>query len=197
MGIVNLTLPSIGAPNSTEDADVLSSFIALQNTVNGNLDSANLANDAVGSAEIANGAVTPAKLATAPRAELNKTTAQGIPRITSTLVSFAEISDNDNLFDPATPTRLTIRTPGVYLVTGFVTWAGNDNGSRLTVLRHNGADVCRNEGPPNGPVFVQQPVSVLIAAAAGDFVEMFAFHGSSAASLDITSGLLRAVRVAS
>lgn len=42
MGLLNLTLPSIGQPNSTEDVDVVNAFSAIQTLVNGNLDATNL-----------------------------------------------------------------------------------------------------------------------------------------------------------
>jgi hypothetical protein len=38
MGLLNLTLPSIGQPNSTEDVDVVNAFSAIQTVLNGNLD---------------------------------------------------------------------------------------------------------------------------------------------------------------
>lgn len=46
MGLLNLTLPSVGQPNSTEDVDVVNAFSAIQTLVNGNLDDANVANTA-------------------------------------------------------------------------------------------------------------------------------------------------------
>jgi hypothetical protein len=41
MGLLNLTLPSIGQPNSTEDVDVVNAFSAIQTVLNGNLDGTN------------------------------------------------------------------------------------------------------------------------------------------------------------
>src|SRR5687768_5631815 len=43
MGLLSLTLPTIGQPNSTEDTDVRNALLSIQTLVNGNLDSANLA----------------------------------------------------------------------------------------------------------------------------------------------------------
>lgn len=63
MGLVSLTLPTVGQPNSTEDPKINSALTALQNVINGNLDTANIANNGVGTAEIADLAVTAAKLA--------------------------------------------------------------------------------------------------------------------------------------
>jgi hypothetical protein len=42
MGLISLTLPTIGQPNATEDADVLSCLTALQTAINGALDQPNL-----------------------------------------------------------------------------------------------------------------------------------------------------------
>jgi hypothetical protein len=41
MGTIAITLPTIGDPNSTEDADVRNSLSTLQTVVNGNIDGAN------------------------------------------------------------------------------------------------------------------------------------------------------------
>lgn len=43
MSLLNLTLPSIGQPNSTEDVKIVNALTAIQSVVNGNLDSSNFA----------------------------------------------------------------------------------------------------------------------------------------------------------
>lgn len=43
MGLVNITLPVVGQPNSTEDPKVVAALTALQTGINGNLDAQNLA----------------------------------------------------------------------------------------------------------------------------------------------------------
>lgn len=63
MGLVSLTLPSVGQLNSTEDPKINSALTALQNVINGNLDTANIATNGVGTAEIADTSVTIPKLA--------------------------------------------------------------------------------------------------------------------------------------
>ncbi len=42
MGIISPTLPTVGQPNSSEDADVLSSLTTIRDVINGNLDVDNL-----------------------------------------------------------------------------------------------------------------------------------------------------------
>jgi hypothetical protein len=43
MGLISITLPTIGDPNSTEDVDIRNSLATFQTLVNGNIDNANLA----------------------------------------------------------------------------------------------------------------------------------------------------------
>jgi hypothetical protein len=62
MGLVSLTLPTVGQPNSTEDPKINSALTALQNVINGNIDTANIANNGVATGELADLAVTAAKL---------------------------------------------------------------------------------------------------------------------------------------
>lgn len=69
MGTLNLTLPTVGQPVSTEDVDIINAFTAIQTLVNGNLDVANLAN----------GASTAEKLA-ASLSELIGVTSGGVAR---------------------------------------------------------------------------------------------------------------------
>src|SRR4051794_13614401 len=42
MGLLNLTLPTIGQPNATEDVDTVNAFSAIQTEMNGHLDNSNL-----------------------------------------------------------------------------------------------------------------------------------------------------------
>lgn len=63
IGLTNPALPVIGNPNSTEDPKIQGAFSAILATLNGNIDSANLADAAVGNAELQTNAVTGAKIA--------------------------------------------------------------------------------------------------------------------------------------
>jgi hypothetical protein len=79
---------------------------------------------------LANGAVTPATIGGIPavrveqaRAGSNQTIATGT---TTDEVAFqVELYDTDGMFDPAQNDRVTIRTPGVYAITGAVRWEPN------------------------------------------------------------------------
>lgn len=62
MGIPIQPLPTIGQPNSTEDAKVRSALSEAQTILTGNVDSSNLAPNAVTLAKIADNSVTDAKL---------------------------------------------------------------------------------------------------------------------------------------
>jgi hypothetical protein len=57
MGLLNLTLPTVGQSNATEDVDVVNSFSAIQTLLNGNLDAQNLTGATVATLGL-NGATT-------------------------------------------------------------------------------------------------------------------------------------------
>lgn len=63
MGLISITLPTIGDPNTTEDVDVRNALSTIQTVINGNIDSANIAANAVGTSQLAALGVTSAKLA--------------------------------------------------------------------------------------------------------------------------------------
>lgn len=89
-----------------------------------------------------------------PEAEINQTATQSIPTgsTTATPVTFhSATKDNDDMWDSATPTYLTVQTPGWYEAEWAVSWAAKtDETLRSQALYLNGsyaigAAICYNE----------------------------------------------------
>lgn len=71
MGLLTPILPTLGDPNATEDADIVSALTALYGLVNGNLDGANISG--LDGAKITDGTIAAAELASALAAQLGIT----------------------------------------------------------------------------------------------------------------------------
>lgn len=92
------------------------------------------------------GAVTASAIGPLPAVRVQRSTPQAITSAanltTFTNVAFqTEVYDNNNMFDPAQPDRLTIRTPGVYLVTGGSRWDPNATGARAIGIVPNNTNI--------------------------------------------------------
>jgi hypothetical protein len=85
--------------------------------------------------------------------------------------------------------RLTVTTPGIYLVTGNVTWLNNTSGARELNIRKNGTTIIARVVQPADPTIntTDQVVTTLVQLAAGDFVELVARHNAGV-GLTIASG---------
>ena len=134
---------------------------------------------------------------------VRRSTAQTIPTGTVTTVIFnVETFDSDNMWDVANPTRLTIRTAGLYLIIGDIYWASSAVGRRLIWLEHSvaGAIATREVHMAPTPAFVWAgQVTTLWQCAVADYIELFVFHtkGSNLAISTFTERTpsLSAVRV--
>jgi hypothetical protein len=74
-----------------------------------------------------------------PMAQATRTAVQSIANNTTSFVSFTtESFDTDGMFT-ATDTKITVQTAGVYLVTGFMTYASNGTGARISSIEKNAA----------------------------------------------------------
>lgn len=74
-----------------------------------------------------------------PSAFVYSTVNQSIPNSTATILTFdTEVFDNDNMYDPASNTRLTVRTAGKYLIIAHVVFDINSSYTRHVALRKNG-----------------------------------------------------------
>ena len=152
------------------------------------------------------GSVTPAAFGSLPAVRVEHSnaingggvTTQTIPNSSMTDVTFdVEVFDTDGMFDPATPTRLTIQTPGVYLVTGSVRWAENATGARALIIDWQPApgepDPCSpctiaaDTAPGAGALVGRQSVATTYRFAAGEAVILKA-QQNSGAPLNLDNG---------
>ena len=95
------------------------------------------------------------------------------PTTPETFVKFDSVTfDTNHLFDAASPTRLTISIPGIYLVTGTVYWASTafpDEGRVVRLIADNqqgGATIASDQTDFTGDA--AQTISSVYAFAAGD-----------------------------
>jgi hypothetical protein len=79
-------------------------------------------------------------------AGINRSTNQTVPNNTETEVSFdVKKWDYDNMVDLTTyPTRLTCKTAGLYLLTGFLSYNANITGRRVIWIQVNGSTTAVN-----------------------------------------------------
>lgn len=120
---------------------------------------------------------------------------QVIPsNVSTTCIYTSESYDNDNMVDLATfNTRITIQTPGVYLLNGFIRIQGNGNatlsGAGLTLASTGG--IIANPALSSKRLDNDKTTSICATAlhitlAAGDIITMFVRHNNPAAvTLDI------------
>jgi hypothetical protein len=102
--------------------------------------------------------------------------AQTIPNAAFTAVEFStEWFDADNCFSVGSPTRLTARTGGVYIIYGNVVWVYNAAGQRYLVIRLNGGryiaigTIASVTGGAYGPY---QNIAGVFFLNEGDYVEL-------------------------
>lgn len=78
-------------------------------------------------------------------------------------------------------TKVTIVTPGPYLVRGQIVWAASSTGVRVAGLRKNGSApyLSRVSGPAiaSGD-YIEQEVSWFGNLVAGDYIELMGYQGS-------------------
>lgn len=81
-------------------------------------------------------------LETPKAASVIATAPQNMTASTSIPMSFSTVEyDNDGMWNPATPTFLTVKTAGLYLITGFTSWASGTGGSRIALITKNGGQI--------------------------------------------------------
>lgn len=125
-------------------------------------------------------------LANPPACRAYRTTTQSITSGTWTSLALnAERFDTDTMHDNVTnSSRLTIKTAGLYVVTGNVYWASSAAGNqRLTRLYVNNAtEICVASSPVSAALpQPAQVVSTIYKFAVNDYVELFVYQDSGGA----------------
>jgi hypothetical protein len=124
-----------------------------------------------------------------PEAKVSQTAAQVIATgtTTATAVTFDTlVKDNDGMWNAATPTFLTVQTPGWYEAEWAVSWATKaDTTIRLQCLYTNGAfaiakTLCYNDYVNNSGTTPQVWMSYDLFLNAGDTVSLGLMQGSGA-----------------
>lgn len=125
-----------------------------------------------------------------PSVKLERTTGQVVyDASTATMVWDSEAWDTDAMHDNATnQDRITINTPGIYLVIGAVRYtAGISDDSSLTI-NLNGSLVVRDEGGPANTAG-GRTASLMLNLSAADYLTMQVYQNNSAnTSRTTTSG---------
>lgn len=113
---------------------------------------------------------------------------QSVPSGTYTSLALdLEYFDTDSIHDPAANTRLTAKTPGLYLITAQATFVQNATGIRDLAVKQNGSSTIAEvdqvvSSGSNGSVL---QLSTIVKLAAGDYVELQAYQNSGV-SLNVT-----------
>lgn len=137
MGQINPTIPTLGDPNATEDADIRSALITIRDVLNGNIDSDNLANAAVIAANIADNAIATAKYqdgsVTNPKLADNTISSDKLG-----LESFHDVASGDTTitgtsYQDITGISYTTTGTGVWLIWGTMDVSTGSSG--FSVLR--------------------------------------------------------------
>jgi len=115
---------------------------------------------------------------TTPTVSVNRSGTQSVGLNTNVPISFtAQEWDNNNFWDLSTnPTRLTVRSAGLYLVCGQIGYTdASASGIRYIFFRKNGTTEYANVALPSGVTNTKELTTVgLIWLAANDYLELIA-----------------------
>ena len=130
-------------------------------------------------------AILTADLPIIPAARLQRTTNQSIATITITPISFGTVLfDTDTMYAAGNPTRLTVKTAGVYYINAWISYAQNTTGTKRTVfIRLNGTTNIGEHATVALPAneIPDQNASAIWKASVNDYFECCAYHDASAA----------------
>ena len=115
-----------------------------------------------------------------------RTTAQSIPNNSWTAISLDSIRSEEkpatsSQWSSGSPTHLTCRLPGRYLIVASVRFAGNSTGGRGINIKVNGAWKMAVLVPPPGTLETIISISDIISLQTDDYVEVFVYQNSGAA----------------
>lgn len=172
MGTISVSLPADGT--GADVTDYNTPITTIVNTINGNLDSNNLAANAVTAAKIADGSVTIPKISNPYKFNAHKSIPTNLTGVTSDTVVFdIEVTDTNNNYNASTG-NYTIPVTGFYLFTAHCRIDSGSSvlkqifiaGEKLSV--YDGANQCVIGG------------SIMKQFTAGDTVSVTLYHGGSA-----------------
>lgn len=126
---------------------------------------------------------------TVPAVSIRRTANFSVPTGAYTAVALdaansTEDFDTDGMHDPATnPSRITIKTPGLYLLEGGGEFASGGGAVRYTQIHKNGTVIPGSQtgGPLVAGWGTRQTTSVMVRCAAGDYLELVGFQDSGGA----------------
>lgn len=102
-----------------------------------------------------------------------------------TKLSFSTVRwDTDGLFDIADPTKLTIKTDGVYIITALIEWATSANGVRYVDILLNNTDYIGIESRQGASAAIYMHATSIYTLKAGDYIEVLVFQNSGG-NLDV------------
>jgi len=137
-------------------------------------------------------------LYTPPMCALGLTASQSIPHNAFTALSFTaadEIDTDDMHSTSVNPSRITINTAGVYMVSGLLNWGASANGTdRVASVFKNGSEVGGfRPGALSLPSYSVSTSIILGAShpmnlAVGDYIELRGYQTSGGGALNAISG---------
>jgi hypothetical protein len=183
--VADVSLPNTIAPPTVSTSEVQGNDEALRDYVNssGWVNSARIADGTIVAGDVADGTLTNAKLASGffPAARVYASGTQSLTTATYTALTFdSERFDNASIHSTVTnPTRLTIPTTGVYLVSANVGIAAGAGSVREVWFRVGGStyisgDVRANQSGKS----MQFAVSTIWQFTAAQYVEVVAMQES-------------------
>lgn len=149
-----------------------------------------IADNAISTSKIGDGQITQPKLAsgvggnTDHSFRIQKGGLQSIPNSTETIVTWEEeVFDTDDLHsNTVNPSRVTITavTAGKWLLTGIIMFPDSSS-ERFARILKNGTNIATVSTHITSGINQGNSVTTVINLAAGDFVEMSAFHTNGVA----------------
>lgn len=137
-----------------------------------------------------------------PAFRVVRSTTQSITTATVTAVSFDAVVpplDTNRFFDPASPTRITFRTPGFYCLMATPIFAASATGLlRLSYFAKNGTSHrdAQQQIAPNSTNLVPVNIATCMNVVANDYVEVLVYHdGPATLNIDTNSGLANSCEV--
>jgi hypothetical protein len=135
--------------------------------------------------------VSPSVTHKPPSVKLERTTGQVVYDASAAIMVWdSEVWDTDGMHDNATnQDRITINTPGIYLVIGAVRYnAGISDDSSVTIWQNGSTFIVRDEGGPANTAG-GRTVSALVNMNANDYLHLQVYQNNSAnTSRTTTSG---------